>query len=415
MKFNKLTNKKQTLASMLLIAVISFGIFSCSDDNNEVNPDGEEKENGWFVHFEIDNPNNSIHYMGVYEQIPEKMEPSNAVEIGLGASTMTYGDNIYTVNASANTLTKWEVNKASLELNPIQILSIASAGFSNFNEPIILSENQAFMIDLEEGSVVEWNPTTMKIIETYNVTPNPLVDFEEGSWTQTNTFYPSNDKIFIPIRFGVTDDCCDFTYPGGMMVGVFDPASKTITYVSDSRSFAAHVGFILNERGDMYQTPSIYNQITNDFYNHDDPGFFTILKFNPDGNYDPNFELKLNEILPIKMLRDVAFISGDKIVLAYIDTTHATPTWDDRWSFRNQETEKVVLDMNTLEVTPFTGLDKYQSGGEWEVINGVNYHLGINQIDGLWYATILLENSFGNYTEVSNIEGGFYISLDKIW
>lgn len=245
--------------------------------------------------------------------------------------------------------------------------------------------------------------------------PNPLVDFEEGSWTQTNTFYPSNDKIFIPIRFGVTDDCCDFTYPGGMMVGVFDPASKTITYVSDSRSFAAHVGFILNERGDMYQTPSIYNQITNDFYNHDDPGFFTILKFNPDGNYDPNFELKLDEILPIKMLRDVAFISGDKIVLAYIDTTHATPTWDDRWSFRNQETEKVVLDMNTLEVTPFTGLDKYQSGGEWEIINGVNYHLGINQIDGLWYATILLENSFGNYTEVSNIEGGFYISLDKIW
>ncbi|MEM6845384.1 MAG: hypothetical protein AAF632_24440 [Bacteroidota bacterium] len=408
---------KSVWLTILLIGMLTVGITSCNDDDdmNDVNPDGNEKENGWFVHFEMDSPSDRIHYMGVYNEIPEKMNPSNAVEIGIGASSMTYGDNVYTVNSSANTITKWEVDRVSLEFSPVGILSIASAGFSNFNEPVILSENQAFMIDLEEGSIVEWNPTTMEIIESYNVTPNPLIDYEEGSWTQTNTFYPSNGKIFMPVRFGVTDFCCDFSYPGGMMVGVLDPAAKTMEYVTDSRSFAAHVGFVENERGEMFQTPSIYNQITNDYFNHNDPGFFTILKFNADGTYDPNFELKLDEILPIKMLRDISFISGDKIVLAYMDTTKATLSWDDRWDFRHGETIKVVIDMNTLEVTPFAGFEGYDSGGAFRVINGENYHGAIKFVNDQWHSTVFLENSFGNYTEVSNIDGGLYNNLDKLW
>ena len=406
---------KWTWITMLLIGMLIVGITSCNDDDDDEVIAPDIAESGWILSFSQEQQTGSINYMSMYEEMPEKIDASSALELGADVVAETFGENVYTVSGSAGTITKWDIDKTTLEFNPTDILSIASAGFSNFNTPVFLSENQAFVIDLNEGSVVEWNPETMEITEAYNVTPNPMVDYEPGSWTRSSVLYPRNGKIFIPIRYGIDEVCCDLNYPGGMVVGVFDPVSKSVEYKTDIRSFAGHHCFKSDEICSLFFALSIYYYLLQVFHDHDDQPFHTVLKFDENGDFDPNFELKLDDILPLHVTREVVFASGENLVCVYIDTSYVVPPYDDRYDMFSAPTHKVSINVNTKEVTPFTALSQHNSLFKLTSIDGVNYINGNDQIDGEWVVTMNRENSFGDYSKVTVIEGGFFQNFNKLW
>ncbi|MEM9389691.1 MAG: hypothetical protein AAGA02_04410, partial [Bacteroidota bacterium] len=121
-------NSKRTWTTMLAIGVISFGIYSCDDDDTSIEQAVEEAESAWVYGFGFDTPSGYVSYMGVYEQIPEQADKATAVELGSSASVFSYGENAFIWDSEAVTMTRWSIDKSSLELSVDAILSLASTG-----------------------------------------------------------------------------------------------------------------------------------------------------------------------------------------------------------------------------------------------------------------------------------------------
>ena len=110
----KKTIKNYTWATMLLIGALAFGITSCSDDDStDVNPDGQEAESAWMTPFIVSTPECFIHYLTVTEEIPEELDLSNSVELGLNANVISFNEHPYVTNGNAKTITKRKEDRSS--------------------------------------------------------------------------------------------------------------------------------------------------------------------------------------------------------------------------------------------------------------------------------------------------------------
>ncbi|MEM0940802.1 MAG: hypothetical protein AAGI25_13565 [Bacteroidota bacterium] len=225
MKFSKPKNKKQALLYMLFIGAISFGILSCGgDDNNDLNLEGEEAESAWIYAYRTSTPQGRVYYMSAHEEIPSESNVSEAIELGLNSRIYSFGENPYTWNGNAATITKWDIDKTTLELSPRGILSFASTGISgNAGPPVFLSETQAFSAFLKEGVIVEWNPTDMEVTQTFEVAPIPELSVELTFYSEWEKYLLANGKILMPVHFRIPVVCCDWYDTPGAMVAVFDP------------------------------------------------------------------------------------------------------------------------------------------------------------------------------------------------
>ncbi len=179
--------------------------------------------------------------MEVNENIPDETNVSNAVELGFGSRILSFGEHPYSWNDNAGTITKWNVDRATLEFSVDGIISFASNGISgNIGLTIVfVSETEGYVQDIFEGVIVEFNPSLMEITQVINFDLPPITD-------PTNGFYFINDPVFIPetqkILYGISyfpTGCCEYDGPNGLIVGVFDTRSKTMEYKQDDRLVAA--------------------------------------------------------------------------------------------------------------------------------------------------------------------------------
>lgn len=402
---------------MLLIGVISLGITSCDkNDDDDVNPSGNEVASAKIVAIESWGPEGSIIYMGIYDgEVPSEIDIKDAIEIGANGSVYSLGENPYTWNANAGTITKWAVDKQTLEPSPIGILSLASTGFSGTaTDPVFVSETRAFSTNLNEGLIVEWDPSTMEITKVHDVPVNPYLSIPHSlieEWAK----YVRDSKIIIPIYFGESQECCTFHNTGGEMVAVFDLNSNTLEYIQDPRNQANEGAFAVDENQNMYSYPG-YDAMWSTAYKGSTEDHFTVLKVNSDGNYDPNFELNLKDILPIEFLFNATTVFDNKMVLEYVDDSFTWPSaWDDRWSVYDHPSKRVSIDLTTKEVKDFTALDGYTWIGVRGEIDGVKYfrgYLPADQGDGV---ALFRQNSFEDYTKITTMNNGDIRYISKLW
>lgn len=409
-------DKSISWLSLLLLGLVTCTFTACENDEGEITNNGAEAETASLVTFGQDTPGGWVTYMTVFEDAPTKIDIGDAVELGGSSSrVLIHGSDIYSYDPAASTITKWNVDRSSLELNPSSIISFASLGHSDGATPFISSDNQAFIFSLNEGLVTEWNPSTMEIIENITVPSNPLAAIHPE--TSPSTLYGyllNNSNIALPVWYDQRV-CCDYVNPGGAMVAVYNPTSKSIDYKQDSRLISGQDKFVVNDNGDMYQVPVVYNWFIDEYYNESNYPLHSILKFNSNGDYDKSFEFDLEDYIPIKITREVAFISEDNIVCVYYDTTYQAQSWENKYHFFSQPSIKVSINLNTLEVEPFTALDEYNSFFHLNTIDGVNYIRTLQQFENQsTLATILRENSFGDYTVVTTLEG-YTTSYEKLW
>lgn len=416
----KNTMNKWAWATMLLIGMITISTTSCNDGDGDTNPDGEEIETAWVIGYRVETPQGRVYYLEAHETLPSETNTGEAVELGLNSRIYSYGENPYTWNGDAGTITKWEVNKSTLALNPIGIVSFASVGVTgNIAEPAFISETQAFTTNLAEGVVVEWNPSIMEITQVHNVDAFPDLGVD-GLLFEFRKEVTNDGKILIPIETTAINTCC--TYPSGAAgarTAIFDPTTATVTYHVDNRLIGSDVSHYTDPvTGTRYCVPSYGNSWVPPFFENPEtlPNAHSLLKVNDDGSFDASYEYNLDDVLHIDFYSATSFIYDNKLVFTYADD-YEWGSFDERWyvfAFGNFKAS--MVDLETNEVEPFDALSDYDGASSVGTIDGQTYlRATTRDTEGNQNTFILEQNAIDSYTEVTKHVGGNIEHFNKLW
>lgn len=417
------TSRKWAWLTMLLIGMLTVGITSCDeDDTSNVTPDpdnGQEVESAWLYGFNQNTPSGFVNYLAVYEDHPSKVDVKNAVEIGASNAGLvfSYEENPYTWNGDASTITKWSIDKTTLEINVSGLMSLATYGISNF-EPFFVSQNEAYAFDLAEGIIVKWNPSEMEVLEEINVDPIPTVS-NNTAFLGMMKGSELNGLYVVPISYD-PGECCDWESIGGAMVAVFDPASKSLKYYSDERSMSTD-WIVKGDDGNIYVLSNWTSAFVHKYYDVDpndlEPAN-TILRLNQDGTFDENFELNLDTVIgEITMSENTVGIVDGKIGLNYYYRESGLSDFENRWDIWEDpaNTKYSIVDLQTKEVSSFNGFEGLNLNGAWPVNNveGRTYLGGGH--NGWQDSYILRQNSINNYEIVTSVDNGAIFTFNKLW
>ncbi|MDO5968263.1 hypothetical protein Q4Q35_00445 [Flavivirga aquimarina] len=412
------TIQKWTWKVMFLLGILTVGLASCKDDDNEVSViDGEEKESAWVQIFTTETPEGKVYYMKANEGLPAVLNISDALELGSDVSAKMHGEYVYIVNTSSSTITKWSVNKVTLEFKVEGILSFASTGIQASSTLVFLSEDQAFMSDLGEGVVLEWNPTKMEITEKYDV-ESALNGLSSDLTIYDGLGFALDGKVAWTVKYNL-DICCENLLPeGGATVGVFDVSSGTLTYKKDDRLLVTDYKTFADENGNYYIQPHNQSGMYYEYFdiNNTQSGApFTLLRMDSSGNFDTTFELDYSELFPITYGGRISMIYGNKMVINYDEVTFPE-NYEARWDWWGDESinHTVVIDLETKEVNSFNAFADYSSIVYMGNFDGVNYFSAYNRGDNGWIVDVLKQNSIDNFTVVTTLVGTV-TDIGKLW
>ncbi|MEQ8472586.1 MAG: hypothetical protein RIC35_15450 [Marinoscillum sp.] len=416
------TTKRWAWLTMLFIGMISISITSCNDDEGDTNPDGEEVETAWVIGYRVETPQGRVYYLEAHENLPSATNTSEAVELGLNSRIYSYGENPYTWNGDAATITKWEVNKSTLALSPVGIISFASTGVTgNIAEPAFVSETQAFTTSLAEGVVVEWNPTTMQITEVHEVDAFPIPEAYDGLLFEFRKEVTEDGKIIIPIETNAFPVCC--TYPvdaAGARTAIFDPVTATVTYQLDNRLLGSDNSHFTDPvTGIRYCAPVYGNSFVPPYFDNAEslPSAHSLLRVNDDGTFDASYEYNLEDVLDIEFYGGTSFIYNNKVVISYVGDDYTWGSFDERFNvFSLGNFKSAVIDMETNEVSSFDALSDYDGAYSVGTIGDQTFLRAVaRDTEGNQITYILEQNAIDSYTEITEHIGGNIEHFNKLW
>ncbi|MEM9831625.1 MAG: hypothetical protein AAF944_13375 [Bacteroidota bacterium] len=427
-KDTKKTSKKKTWIFMLLIGIFSVATISCDDDDNDDNntvtpePEEEEVEEAWITNFVVSTPGGGVHYLYASEEVPENFDdPSIGVEIGQQKRVYSFEDKVYVYDNNAKTVTKWGVDRTDLTFAVEGIMSLASIGFNTLAFfPAFISETEAYATNFREGLVVEWNPSEMTLTEVYNV---PVLESVQENASAGEFFnYILGNKIIAAVLQSAPSICCDInTEAMALKVGVFDVETKTFEYKTDDRVISANVRAFPDGNGNIYIQPDTDNSFIKEYFGltSDDPSPHTILRIDSNGDFDPNFELNLDELLNVEEFLEASFVQENKIILSYVDGNDGLypESFDDRRDLsRFTPARTVAIDLTTREVTPFDALEKYDFVIPYNIIDGLNYYICFARNEaGDFISFIVRQDSFDSFTELGDYGTSGAQWVGKLW
>ena len=428
---------KRTINFFSILLVLGMVFTSCNSDDNTTTPEPppmgmddddtpppDEFESAWLIGYRTLTPQGRIWYMEVNEELPTETNQANAVEIGLNAAIYTHESGTYTWNGDAATVTKWGVDRTTLELSVEGLLSFASSGLSGRNAPnIFFSGTQAFITKLSEGIVAEWNPTTMEIITIHQVDPLPDLGTTFSFYTEQTLFPTSDGKIMIPIVFGEPASCCDtaeLPNPDGAMVAIFDPVTSSIEYRRDNRLFASDSDMMQDPiDGGFYLSTNFSQSYYEPYFDMTGrPTTHGLLKLNQDGSYDPDFFLDLSDVIDITFIRSTFFVYDKKFVFGYLDAAdyQHPDSYDDRFNSFGVAPQIVILDLETNEVSAFSGFEGtgFEQGFFLGDVDGTSYFSAFNNSTG--QGGLLVQNGTDAFTTATIHNGGnTFQAVAKLW
>ena len=430
----KITNKIKYITEIkawviiLLVGTIAFGTTSCNDDDDSDDIIMEEEEepeveDAWLIGYRTNAPQGLIWYMEVNEELPNETNQENAVEIGLNGDIFTHEGGVWTWNGNAATITKWDVDRVTLDFSVTGLLSLASSGISGNARNIFLSETQAFLSFLAEGIVVEWNPATMEITKVHAVDPLPDLGTTFDFYTEQTLHLTSDGKIMIPVVFSPPSNCCETSAlpdPPGAMLAVFDPATSTIEYVRDNRMIANHSTLMPDPVDDaFYMVPNFANSFWDPYFDlTGQPVPYGVLKINQDGSFDPDFFVDLTDFVDVTFLRSQFFVYDQKFVFSYLDAANYDhpPAYGDRFAAFGLTADIIIVDLISGDVMDFSGFNGsgFDAAFFLDTVEGVNYFSGFNAATS--QGGLLVQNGTNAFTTVTVHNGNNdFQAVAKLW
>lgn len=274
---------------------------------------------------------------------------------------------------------------------------------------IFLSETVAFISDLSEGKIVEFNPETMEITKTHNV---PIITRPAnfGAYTVGNLY---KGKIIFPIQW-LANACCDYSTPLKATIGIFDPATGILTYDTDERTIGLAPKVYIDGNNAYLVPPSGQNDIIKYHYGAlANPHI--VLKLNNDGTIDDSYAKDLSVGLSnVTYFRTSTFVSQNKYFFTYSDSEFPK-SFDDRYNSGEMEFHSVSYDLITNETNSLTFDDKYYIAYTLANIDGVNYFRGVYLAGDTNDTDLFVQNSLEDFKAISTIKGGTFSYLAKLW
>ena len=409
--------KKWAITSLFLLGALSAGIFSCSDDdNNNATPEQPEVESALLMDWGFDSPsgNGVIRYAKVYTDIPSSLDNSTAVELGLNVSPQVYNGNMYSLDNNSKTLTKWTVDRTTLDLSVESIMSYASTGINASTIALgitFVSDSSAFLHDFTAGISVEFSPNSLEITDLINHSPLPTRNnFISGGGATIEL----NGKYVFPVGYSPIN-CCDYSEPTNATIGVFDPKAGTVDYKMDERNSGTS-GLIKTEDGKVYVIPFLFQSIVDQTFRVPDnhQGNLSILRLDDNLDFDSNYFLDLEQLFPeISIFMSTAFIESGQIQVTYND--FEVPSWDQRFGFFTNPSKSALIDLETLEVNDFTALDQFSAVLVRAAFEGRNILVGLDQVNGETQSTLLRQEGATEFTSILSQIGGTIGNAQKLW
>ncbi|MEM9673248.1 MAG: hypothetical protein AAF992_11670 [Bacteroidota bacterium] len=410
------TTKTWAWTTVLLIIVITISIFSCSEDDSiNVTPSGEEAESAWITGYFVSQPEGRIWYMEATKDINSDVDINNSVELGSNAGVYSSGENVYAVSSDAKTITKWIINKSTLELDVAGLLSYASTGIDFIGDIVFKSDSEAYIYNLEEGLILQFDPSTMEITETFNFPPP--ANFQDAAPPLSGHGYLRDNNILMPISYFPENPDGD---AAGMKatLAVFDTDTKSLTYNQDDRSLhlQAFQGLVTNDDGFNYVWPQRENAMFAHYWVNTPIDPHTVLRVDNDGNFDNSYELDLNQAIDnfsLTMRPVVAF--QNEVVFTYYTTSLDNYAWDDRYNFfdNSSDARNIKINLLTGEYSIATAFDAYAEVEFQNNIDGVNYIRAYNKdYTKTW---TLRQNGIDSYEQLQGLENGVIMYTNKLF
>ncbi|MEM1339252.1 MAG: hypothetical protein AAGF96_15945 [Bacteroidota bacterium] len=419
----------RTIRLFGLLLIMGLFFTACSDDDPDPDPDPITQPDadpdsdsdpdpdtglpsGWLTGYRVESPQGQLYYMEASENILGETNVSNAVELGFGARILSFGENPYTWNDEAGTLTKWSVDRTTLEFSIEGIISFASVGISGnvgFGTRFV-SETKAYIPNIREGVIVEFNPSLMEITSVVNF-DFPFPNSANGFYFNNQIYVPETEKFIFGINY-FPEVCCEYDGPDAYTILVFDTATNTVEVKQDQRLLIGEEALIRSDDGFIYISPGLGQAVSKKYLDNVPAGpssEFNVLRMDLDGNFDPDYNLDLESTLSKEFARAFEIAPSGNVRPFIQPNSDFADNWNDRFSIFGDFPEWSVVGVNyaTGAVEPLT------------VFDGFNYVTLPSNIDGVDYAVVgEVEVIVDGDTEVSReisyfarVEDGFNLTL----
>ncbi|MFD2553587.1 hypothetical protein [Sphingobacterium tabacisoli] len=355
----------------------------------------------------VNTPQGRMYYLGAYSAIPSQVAPQDMTLLGHNIAIYSYGEHPYIWDGTAAQLFKYEVGKDN------EIVAVDSIGFeriaksNSFGAVAFISEEEAYVFFLAEGKVIEFNPTTMKLVKQMEVDALPI---EKGVMVGTNTYYAfvGNDgKILLPVG---ADPSTFGKFSERACVAVFDSKAKSVRYNEDRRMTIGYNNFTKDfANGDLYYRPSKYIARVQDYSpSQKDAVSGGLLRVRSDGTYDPDFFVDLQKVLDAHRIISVIAVQGKDVLVQYIEKDWKMPANPGQWF--GCSTKLAMVDVEALTFKDITSLDKYGTVYPVGEVDGKAYYSNFGAEDGK-YHFFEQDNTTILNTKIEAIGGsGIYIA-----
>lgn len=405
------TSRRPLALTIVLTVGSSLSLLPACDGGDDGSGDGgggPRPEGAILIAERFNTPDGRAAYMGAYPALPTgSVDISSMVELGPEGDVFACAGAGFFYNPDAGTITKYDV-RDDLSLVRSTSIDVLQEGISGWTGAhLCMSDEQAFIFNETGGRVVEYNPTTMVIVDAFDV---PLPDIDQDAY-YIQFFEPkiAGTLVYFPLT-AINWDTLEVE-PRSILA-TFDVSTKTLSFDYDERCQST-LGGMVDSAGNFYQLP-------------EDGGFWST--YSPTPALPPDCILRVNagqttyddayvQYLPQGESLRAMWPIDDQYALASLITIADAPPEENLWDWYSLPIEPTRIDLKTGAAEPYPGLpDTQPMNSRKIVLDGESYYQVYSyDADGLVTKIDLTRLEADGPVTAFSVIGGDILALERLW
>jgi hypothetical protein len=245
---------RRRLHPCFTLAGIALQVTACGESAETTSPVSQPASSGFplppgpvfTTTAQIEAPNSSSTLISFTPAIPEgDLDVTQALEVSGYAEVKSFGEQLFVGDGEALSITRYDVEGD-------QLVQRGSLGFQNqgitwINELFFMSPERAFVVNSDQFEIIEWNPTTMEIAATYDI--SALQREGWGNEYRGGHLREADGVLFFIWAYNNDREL----FVNDFIVGMFDTNSGRFDVLVDPACPAsAGFGGFFDEAGDLY-------------------------------------------------------------------------------------------------------------------------------------------------------------------
>jgi len=318
-------------------------------------------------------PEDCLSYLSVFDSMEAleeagQIDKTQAREVSYSQGRVYDGSLYLFSRGEQPTVTRWTV-EPDLSLEEQETISFANTGTTIFCEicNVFGSPELAFHLDSSAGVLVSWNPTTMSIVDTSEI-PESITARLEGGYADVLFPRVHDGRAYFNAGWS-NSDVPEVVETAAVVAFDVDDPTPELEVIEDDRCGGTWaMAPFKDDAGNVY--------VMGDW----NAGFYQIGILNPietpacllrirpgEAEFDPDYYVNLLEVLDAKAVRNAFSMADGKLlvnILPASDPGLSTAEIEaDPWAFYDIDRFRyVVLDLETLEATPVSGIGEVSAG-----------------------------------------------------